>query len=124
MVNDPITFQSQAKMAISSSFVAIAMLCWAIFGSPPYAFFTVLKLVVAGSTAYMSYVGFSASKSFLPIAIILVGVGGIHLFSQMHRKEWATFNWAGIISLSIGCVVILIMSRCHRTDIKGEDQLS
>lgn len=91
------------------SAVAIAMLSWALFGKPPYAFFGVLKWAVAGASVYLSWVGYRASKAFAPAVLVLLSVGGIHLFGKMRREDWANFNWAAIAALGIGSVVVLFL---------------
>jgi glucose uptake protein GlcU len=105
MPSKPVAFGALGMSAIAS-----AMLLWAIFGSPPYAYFGILKLAVAGTCAYLAYVGFNASRAFAPLTLALICVGGIHLFGKMHRQDWMLFNWIGIVSLIISATVLAIMA--------------
>jgi hypothetical protein len=87
--------------------VACAFLLWALFGSPPYAFFGMLKLVVACASVYLAILLWKRSPAFAPLCLLLCALGGIHLFGKMRREDWKTFNWAGVGALSIGSIPLM-----------------
>ena len=88
--------------AIGVAVVACVCLLWALFGSPPYAFFGIMKWVVACSSVYLAVLLWRRSPAFAPLCLILFAVAGVHLLGKMRRDDWKTFNWAGVAALSIG----------------------
>jgi len=97
--------------AIGISTIACACLFWALFGSPPYAFFGVLKWVVASSSVYIAVLLWKRSPAFAPMCLILFAMAGVHLLGKMRRDDWKTFNWAGVLALSIGSLPLLTASK-------------
>jgi len=99
--------RSEINGCVAASLLASSMLLIAIFGSPPYAFFGFLKLVVAASSLYLAYVCIRLSSGFIPVALVLAGIAYVHGLMSMRRAEWVTFNWVGIVALSVGSLVVL-----------------
>lgn len=94
-------------------FVALGLLVYALFGRPPYAFFTLLKFTVAASAGLGAWALFALSKRYLPISLCLLLLGGIHLFGRMKRSEWVPFDWGAIASL-VALVIILLADLLRR----------
>ena len=93
-----------------------SMLLWAVFGKPPYVFYGVMKLVVAGVSAGGAIVLLKASLKWLPLSIVLFCVAGVHLLGNMRKSDWVFFNWLAIVALV--CLLLgvsLIAMREHRT---------
>jgi hypothetical protein len=91
--------------------VAQLLLVYALFGNPPYALYSVLKVAVAVATATSAGALYVLSKRYLPISFGLVLIGGIHLFGKMRRLEWVPFNWAGVVGLALAVVILMISVR-------------
>lgn len=83
--------------------MALVFLAYALFGRPPYAFFSLLKWAVAISSGLGAWALFTENRRYLPISLCLLLLGGIHLFGRMRRSEWALFNWS-----AVGCLVVLL----------------
>ncbi len=94
--------------AMGVALVAIGMLLWALYGHPPYAFYGVMKWVVAGSCAFVGWALWRRSRALAPLCLVLFTVGGIHLFGKMRREEWGMFNWAAIGALAISAGVLML----------------
>lgn len=88
------------------AFLAVGMLGYALFGRPPYAFFTLLRCAVPIAAGLGAWALFTESKSYLPISLYLLLIGGIHLFGRMKRLQWAPFDWAAVAGL-LAMVAIL-----------------
>lgn len=97
------------------SFVALGLLAYALFGRPPYAFFSLLKFTVAASTGLGAWALYTQSKRCLPISLCLLLVGGIHLFGRMKKSDWVMFNWSAVASLLVLVMILLIDLLRHRT---------
>ena len=97
-----------AKIGICGvALVGIAMLAYAMFGRPPYAFFRWMKLAVAISTGLGAWALFAESKRYMPVSLCLVLLGGIHLFARMRRSQWAPFDWAAVVGLIVLVLILL-----------------
>jgi hypothetical protein len=90
------------------SCVAIALLLYALFGRPPYVFFSALKWTVAASAVLGAWTLYTQSRRYLPVSVCLLVVGGIHLFGRMRRSEWVTFNWTAVLALTVLIVILLV----------------
>jgi hypothetical protein len=88
-------------------FVALGLLGYALFGRPPYAFFSLLKFTVAASAGLGAWALYTLSKRYLPISLCLLLIGGIHLFGRMKRSEWVPFDWGAVASLFALMVILL-----------------
>ena len=91
--------------------VALALLAYALFGRPPYAFFSLLKYTVALSAGLGAWALWLESKRCLPISVCLVLLGGIHLFGRMRRSEWTKFDWGAVIGLIVMVGILLVSLR-------------
>jgi hypothetical protein len=101
--------------AMGAAMVACICLLWALFGSPPYAFFGIMKWVVAASSAYLAVLLWRRSPAFAPLCLILFAVASVHVLGKMRRDDWKTFNWAGVSALSIGSLPLLKASKQERS---------
>ena len=54
------------------SVLAIGLLAYALFGRPPYVFFSLLKVTVAASAGLGAWALFILSKRYLPISLCLL----------------------------------------------------
>ncbi len=99
--------KSEAVGAVGVAVVAIAMLLWAALGSPPYAFYGVMKWVVAGSCCYSAWGCWKLNRALAPVSVILLSVAAIHLLGKMRKAEWPLFNWVGVAGLVL---VVAIMT--------------
>jgi hypothetical protein len=91
--------------------VAVALLAYALFGRPPYAFFSLLKYTVGISAGLGAWALWSESKRYLPISLCLVLLGAIHLFGRMRRSEWEKFDWSAAIGLIVTAGILLASLR-------------
>jgi hypothetical protein len=91
--------------------LSLAMLAYALFGRPPYAFFSLLKCTVAVSGGLGAWALWLESKRYVPISFCLVLVGGIHVFGRMRRTEWVKFDWCAGIGLMLAAGVLLFSLR-------------
>ena len=98
------------------AFVALAVLAYALFGRPPYAFFSLLKFTVATSAGLGAWALYLESKRYLPVSLCLVLIGGIHLFGKMQRSQWALFNWGAVAGLLLLVVILLVDLLRRRSD--------
>lgn len=87
--------------------VALALLAYALFGRPPYAFFSLLRCTVAISTGLGAWALYTESKRYLPVSLGLLLIGGIHLFGRMRRPAWVPFNQSAVAGL---LVLVAILS--------------
>lgn len=94
--------------------VTLALLAYALFGRPPYAFFSLLKYAVAASAGLGAWALYTESKRYLPVSICLLLIGGVHLFGRMRRSEWFFFNWSAVGILLVLLVALLITVLDHR----------
>jgi hypothetical protein len=94
--------------------LAELLLAYALFGHPPHALYSALKLTVAAATGAGAWALYLHSRRFLPISFGLVLIGGIHLFGRMRRSEWVTFNWAGVVGVMV--VVVILTINLRRTN--------
>ena len=92
--------------------IALGSLAYALFGRPPYAFFSLLKLVVATATLAGAWALYSESKRYLPVSLYLFLLGGLHLFGKMRRSEWVKFDWGAVAG--IGLLLLLLLFRLER----------
>lgn len=97
--------------AIGVAVVAMCMLLWAIFGSPPYAYFGVLKWVVGVACLFEASAAWNLNRVLAPIGLVLLTVGAIHVFGKMRREEWVFFNWAAVAGLAVAALLILYFPR-------------
>ena len=95
------------------SLVAIALLFYALFGRPPYVFFSALKWTVAASAALGAWALYTESKRYLPVSAWLLLIGGIHLFGRMRRHQWVSVNWMALASLTVLVVILILDLRRH-----------
>ncbi len=101
------------------TFVALALLAYALFGRPPYAFFSLLKFTVAISAGLGAWALHAESKRYLPISLCLVLIGGIHLLGKMQRSQWVLFNWGAVVCLLVLVVILLIDLRRSKSGTDG-----
>lgn len=99
--------------------IALTLLVYALFGRPPYAFFTMLKYTVAVSAALGAWALYIESKRYLPVALVLLLIGGIHLFGRMRRSQRVKFDWGAIISLLLLVMILLFSLRRRAPSIGG-----
>ena len=99
--------------------LALAFLAYALFGRPPYAFFAMLKYTVAVSAALGAWALYMESKRYLPVALVLLLIGGIHLFGRMRRSQWVKFDWGAAISLVVLVMILLVSLRRRPSTIGG-----
>lgn len=111
---------------VGVAILAIAMLLWALFGSPhywslfpspPYAFYGVMKWVVAGSCCYSAWGCWKLNRALAPMCLILLSVAGIHLLGKMRKAEWPLFNWVGVAGLGLVVFIMVVaLKRIPRTE--------
>jgi hypothetical protein len=89
------------------TFIALGFLAYALFGRPPYAFFSVMKLTVASSALAGAWALFRESKRYIPVSFYLVLIAGTHLSARMRRSEWALFDWGAVAGLAVLLLILL-----------------
>lgn len=102
--------------AVGVAAVAICMLLWAIFGSPPYAFFGVLKWVVAAACLIEARSAWNLHRATAPLGLVLLATGAVHVLGKMRREEWVFFNWAAVAALAVAALLILLLPRRAEID--------
>lgn len=88
--------------------LAAAMIMWPLLGNPPYGFYAPMKWVVAFGSGAGAWAVLSISKALLPLSVLLVASGGVEILGKMHREQWAPFNWASVILLTLGAAVCFV----------------
>lgn len=81
------------KAARLLAIIAILLLVAAVFGRWPYGFYTFLRLVVCGTSAYLAFVAYTAKDKFWlwvmgGLAVLFNPLVPIHL----HRSAWQFFD--------------------------------
>jgi len=99
---------------VGVAILAEFLLAYALFGNLPYALYSALKLTVAVATGAGAWALYEQSRRYLPISFGMVLIGGIHLFSRMRRSEWVTFNWAGVVAVTV--VIVILTINLQRSD--------
>lgn len=98
--------------------LCVGLLCYALFGNPPYAFYGLMKVALAGTFAAGAYFAFTQSRWASPLSIVLLGLGYEHLFGKHRRAEWEVWNQWGAIAaacLAVFCVLSLLRSKKRLT---------
>lgn len=106
--------------SLGVSVVCIILLCVALFGSPPYAFYGAMKWAVAAGAVYGAWTLFQASKTLAPVSLILAVVAGIHFFAKMRREDWVVFNWAGVIAFALAVILLALQLKTTPPDGDAE----
>lgn len=101
--------RAETYAGIGTALLAIVLLFVAIYGSPPYAFFTLLRWVVVGAKLYLAYLCLRSTKAWFLPALPLVALAGIQMFASMRREDWVFFNWGSIAALSTASILLLIL---------------
>ena len=96
---------------IGVALLAELLLTDALFGRPPYVFYSLLKWTVAASTALGASALWLQSRRYLSISVFLLLTGGVHLFGRMRRSEWVMFNWSAAAGLLVMVVILGISLR-------------
>lgn len=87
--------------------VCALMSLWPLLGHPPYGFFSVMKLSLAGGSAFAAFTLWNLSPKFAPVCFLLVATGAVHLFGKMRRQEWVPFNWTAFAVFTLAAGIIL-----------------
>ena len=104
--------------------IAVGMLLYAIYGRPPYAFFSALRLTVTVACFVEAWALFSRSRRYLPVCLFAVIIGAIQLFGRMRRTEWWFFNWCGVLVLGIsGVLLILHRWQAHKPNDASPEEV-
>lgn len=100
---EPGRLPAETVGAAGMSAVCAVMLSWAVWGSPPYAFFGVMKWAVAATCAYWAVLLWLRSRALAPVCLMLLVGGGLHGFGEMRKEEWGPVNLvSGVTLLLIG----------------------
>jgi hypothetical protein len=99
--------------------VALVLLVYALFGRPAYPFFAMLRYTVAASIALGAWALYIENKRYLPLALVLLLLTGIHLFGGMGRSEWVKYDWSAAIALIVLAVILLVRA-CDSDDRLSE----
>jgi hypothetical protein len=67
--------------------LTLAFLGYALFGRPPYAFFSLLKLMVAAAAGFGAWALYTESRRYLPISLCLLLVGLLILLVHLRRSK-------------------------------------
>ena len=103
--------RAEIYSGIGAAVLACVLLLIAIYGNPPYVFFTLLKWIVVGAMLYLAYLCLRSTKAaFLPV-LVLVVLAGIQMFASMRREDWVYFNWGSLIALAGVSVMLHLLSR-------------
>lgn len=101
-------------VSICAAAVSSGMLLYALYGSPSYAFFGPLKVVVAGSSLVAAITCLMVSPWLTPVSIGLLATGYVEMFGQMRRAEWEPWNQASVAFLAIAIVTAIYGTRVRR----------
>lgn len=91
--------------------VVDAMLLYALFGRPAYAFYGLLRWAIAIVAGLGCWVLLALSKRTLPIALCLGLVGLVHLFGKMRRHDWLLYDRAALILMIVLGVMLAPATR-------------
>lgn len=95
-----------AKISLPLMAVSVAMLMYAMYGSPPYVYFGALKWVVAATCGLTAWAVYKASAGWAVLSVLLAVSGGIEVFASMRREDWYWFNGATTILLAVSSVIV------------------
>ena len=112
------------KGILLACILSIAMLSWPLLGEPPYAYYSVMKVVVAGSSFAGAWAVYQHRPWLLPLSFLLAGTGLVELLGKMQREQWVPINQASIVLLLVTGVVCTLnlkasSSRSSRQNMKG-----
>jgi hypothetical protein len=94
--------------------LAEILLGYALFGKPPYVFYSILKWTVAVATGLGAWALLARGRRYLPISVCLLLIGGVHLLGRMRRSQWVMFNWCAVAGLIVMAVILMIDLRPSR----------
>ncbi|MEI6513925.1 MAG: hypothetical protein WCO51_11730 [bacterium] len=101
------------------AFLSVVMLLYAIYGRPPYAYFQLLRYVVAGASGLGAWALFKISRIFIPLSCLLVGMGIVFVTTSMRRNQWLVFDWSAFAMFALLIVILLInLIRNFKSDTK------
>ncbi len=112
--------ESIGSAAIGCTMFTDTLLLWAIFGSPPYAFFGFLRIALGVTAFLVAYLGFKSTKLFAPLSLALVSISYVHFTAKLQRVQWVPFNWAAIGILTVSSIVLYIVERRKASDVEHE----
>ncbi len=84
--------------------LASVALLYAIFGRPPYAYFSFMKGLVAASSVFLALVLWRLNRATAPLVLVLIGLAGVETMAKTRRDDWVPWNWAMVATLLIGAV--------------------
>jgi hypothetical protein len=103
--------------AIGCAVFTVTLLLWAIYGTPPYAFFGFLRCALGVTAVLLAFLGFKSTKLFAPLSLALVSIAYVHFTAKMQRVQWVPFNWAAIGILTVSSIVLYIVERRKASDV-------
>jgi hypothetical protein len=107
----------KASGVVGVAVVCALMLLWPLLGHPPYAYYSFMKLAVAGGSVYLAYTIWELNVRFAPLCLLLLVSGGIHLFAKMRKNEWVPFNWGAVILFACAATLIVLFLRRPNQEI-------
>lgn len=105
--------QPSRAESLGAAGVALAqtlMFGWATFGSPPYAFYAVLKWSSILAALYVGLVIFRQSKALAPVSFVLLCLALLHVTASMRKEEWLPFNAAGSVAFGVACLILAVQA--------------
>lgn len=103
--------ENLALAAIGCTMFTDTLLLWAIFGTPPYAFFGFLRIALGVTAVLVAYLGFKSTKLFAPLSLALISISYVHFTAKLQRVQWVPFNWAAIGILTVSSIVFYNVER-------------
>lgn len=100
--------RAEAIGAAGVGLLQAMMFAWAVFGSPPYAFYGVLKWSSLLAAVYVGWALFQRSRALAPASFVLLSLGLLHVTANMRKDEWPPYNAAGGFGFAIAFVILAI----------------
>jgi predicted membrane channel-forming protein YqfA (hemolysin III family) len=98
--------RSPARFGIAAlNLIGVGMLLYALYGRPPYSFFSILKLVVVAGCVLSAFYVFLRSPVLIVLSVALGICGWVELTGKYRRADWALPNWITACVLVLALVV-------------------
>ncbi|MEQ1821213.1 MAG: hypothetical protein ABL949_01760 [Fimbriimonadaceae bacterium] len=90
-----------------SLLIVVGMTLWGLLGSPPLAYYSILKWSIVAVAPCVVYVGILKWKAILPLWILTVGVGVTYGVANFPRRDWETVNWITIVLFTLEAAIFI-----------------
>lgn len=93
--------------ALSLALLAVLSVLYPLVGQPPYAYFSLMKIFIAGASAYVAFVVYRLSPKLVAVSALVLALGALELVGKMKRADWVPYNWAHVASFAVAGLLLL-----------------